>query len=167
MMGEAANILAGWSPGLVQHVLALEGFLLHYRNLLDFYAPRHQQPTDIVWSHFVTDRVAVADEHRWDLKKWLAHLTTERLQAFEGKRKGWPVDRMWDEMEARSGRSTPDTVSQGVTHLTLPWANVTSADGCQAESNRSEVLTEVPRDLTRSRRYVRSSAATKAVGSWL
>lgn len=100
MMSEAADLLADLPPGSVQHVLALEGFLLHYRNLLDFLSPRNQQPTDIVWSHFVNRPIVVSDEHRWDLNKWLAHLTTERLQAFQGNGKGWPVDQMWSDVDA-------------------------------------------------------------------
>jgi len=92
MMKHSVVVLAREAPESLVHILALEAFLLHYRNLLHFLKPPGRvESTDLLARRYIGKDVAVSEEHRKGLHRWLAHLTTDRLAVFDGYRKKWPV----------------------------------------------------------------------------
>lgn len=99
MLLHSYSRLTETARGSVPHIINLEAFCIHYRNLLHFLSPKKMYPTDVLAQQYIGEDVAVRDQHRDDLHKWLAHITEERREVFEGRRKEWPVHRMLIAME--------------------------------------------------------------------
>lgn len=117
MMLHAVVVIQREAQGTMVHILALEAFGIHYRILLHFFKPRRIDPSDVLARRYIGEDVAVPDEHRKDLNRWLAHLSTERLKVFEGDRKIWPTGEMvkqlevsWQEFLKRLGETHPERV---------------------------------------------------------
>lgn len=92
-----AAVVSVADPGRF-HDVFLEGFLLHYRNVLDFLSPRPSaRGSDILASDFVEGFVSKSApvEYRGAIDKHLAHLSRERLT----NKQEWPVSKMLDQIE--------------------------------------------------------------------
>lgn len=113
MLMFSASELGGWhsspmsKPAGNHENMALESFLLHFRNLRGFLCPKLQRtwPDDIVASKFLGNAEAVdvvdrrnlsRDKERID--KMLAHLSHSREHFIEARKHGWPVAKMLLEM---------------------------------------------------------------------
>jgi hypothetical protein len=100
MMLHAATVILREPPGTIVHILTLEAFGIHYRNLLHFFKPGRVDPNDVLARRYIGEDVSVPEEHRKDLHRWLAHLSDERLKVFRDDRKRWPVGQMVSDIEA-------------------------------------------------------------------
>lgn len=81
--------------GLFPMNFAIEVFALHFRNLLDFFAPRNARKTDACARHFhkeweEPELNLYLREARWMADKHIAHLTTDRTTDIDLKT--WAVE---------------------------------------------------------------------------
>ena len=87
------------------HNTFLEGFLLHYRNLIEFFSGQTRYPTDLriskpkVWRQNKGDttrmtRRDLRKKYQVEISKYLQHCTTIRAEIT----KEWDVDKMYSEL---------------------------------------------------------------------
>jgi hypothetical protein len=99
LLDSAAVVIAARSDPArmeaAEHNRSIECFLLHFRNLLDFLAPRSPRPNDIVGTDFAAGFQAskVPNQYRAPLDRHLAHLTYSRLE-----KRTWDIAKMVDEL---------------------------------------------------------------------
>jgi hypothetical protein len=91
----AAQAVEAARAALFPMNFAVEVFALHLRNLLDFFAPRSQRPTDATAKHFYPgweqpELNVYLTEARWMADKQIAHLTTDRTADIDMKT--WAVE---------------------------------------------------------------------------
>jgi hypothetical protein len=127
MLMFAGGELGGWhsspmsKPAGNYENMALESFLLHFRNLRGFLCPTLQKacPDDICASHFLgkPEAADVGDKKTLEvlkerLDKMLAHLSYTREVFIEAREHAWPVARMsvelLEQLEIFLGQLSPE-----------------------------------------------------------
>ena len=108
MLLVSARLLTQETAPRDEHRVALEAFLLHARLLHEFLATGRKKTDDLRAHHYAPDwpdvAPSIAPELEEDgtyeaLHKWLAHLTTRRLDVKVGR--SWPVRELGDDLARR------------------------------------------------------------------